>query len=203
MRMRAVWVFIVWLGASPAPALAQTTPSAPEDHRIAAFRSVCIEDRHSYRALQARAVSEEWQLVARDHHPELAALLERSEALDLDEDMDSRLASYGRSFGSATLYLLLTRLESAPVTLVSCYVYDFEATGPIAPAPVSDWLGISPTDTIDQPGVIVGHTWAAPEALPGTWDIFLSYVPDDGPAADETGFSGIVLKITAIEPRED
>lgn len=209
--MRVVLPFLAWSSAVIGIALCGwLTAQAPAgaavgdvDARFEAFRDVCIEDRHNYVALQARALAEGWQPAGHSDHPELEAMLGRSAALELADDEGASLESYGKPVGSIKAYLVLTQLLSEQIDLVGCFFYDFAAVAPLDPAAVSEWIGNMPDDTVDQPDVIVGHSWNAPESLPGTWDVYLAFLPDGSAAAEETGFSGIVLKITSVDPKEE
>ena len=38
-----------------------------------------------------------------------------------------------------------------------------------------------------------------PKTLPGTWDVYATYIAEGGAGAKDTGFSGLVIKITSNE----
>ena len=81
--------------------------------------------------------------------------------------------------------------------LVGCYVYDFAATTPLAPELFNDWLGGPPAAQMNEPGNAVGYQWETPSTLPGTWDVYSTFIAEGGAGAKETGFSGLVMKITS------
>lgn len=176
--------------------------AAATDPRIDAFRETCIADRQDYDALKEHALAEGWAPAGAGVDAELDALLAESATIELDPGMSAMLESYLKTVAGGDTYLVLTYFESEQANLVSCYVYDFTATAPIAPDAITDWLGAPPSDVVDQPSVIIGYTWSAPERLPGTWDVFLTFLPEGGPASAMTGFSGLLIKITSIDPKE-
>ncbi len=173
------------------------------DVRFEAFRDVCVDDRHDYAALQIRVLAEGWRPAGARDHPELEALLGRSAALELAGDAGASLESYGKPVGTTNAYLVLTHLVSEQIDLVGCFLYDFAAAEPIDPDIISAWIGAAPSDTVDQPDVIIGHSWNAPESLPGTWDVYLAFLPEGSAAAAEAGVSGIGLRITWGDREEE
>ena len=180
----------------------QTVAAAATDPRIEAFRDACIADRQDYAALKQRALAEGWTPARPGMDAELDALLAESATVELDPGMSAMLETYLKTVAGGEAFLVLTYFESEQANLVSCYVYDFTATEPIAPDAISDWLGAPPSDVVDQPSVIIGYTWGTPERLPGTWDVYLAFLPEGGAASVMTGFSGLLIKITSIDPKE-
>ena len=176
---------------------------AMTDPRVDAFRAACIPDRQNYEGLKARALAEGWAPVRAGVNAELDAMLGRSEAVEFEPGMDAALASYAARVAGGDAYLILTSVTSEPIDLIGCYLYDFAATEPIPPEVVSEWLGAPPSETVDEPSVIVGQTWETPALLPGAWDVYLAYLPEGGGASDFAGFSGVLIKITSVHPKEE
>lgn len=189
-----------------ASALTVATPTAmaaSTDPRVDAFRATCVPDRQNYEAMKRRALADGWTLAHAGMNAELDAVVEAASTVELDPGMTASAESYAKGIATGDAYLVLTNLTSPKVDLAGCYLYDFDAAQPIAQETVADWLGAAPSDSVDEPSVIVGYTWVTPAALPGTTDVYLEFIPDGGPASAYTGFSGAVLKITSVEPKED
>lgn len=176
--------------------------AAATEPRLEAFRTVCVPDRQNYDALKKAALVEGWEPVQAGAHPELDSLMEVSRTIELEPDIRASLASYAKAVAGGEAFLVLTDYASEQIDLVGCYVYDFEADAPIDPELVSDWLGAPPTESVNQPSVIVGHTWGTPPGLPGTWDVYLAFLPEGSAATAFTGFSGVVIKISSVHPKE-
>ncbi len=176
---------------------------ASTDPRVDAFRATCVPDRRNYDALKTRALAEGWAPVGTGVNAELDAMMQRAAEAELEPDMTALLESYSAVVGGEQAFLVLTYLGGEPVDLVGCYLYDFAATGPIDPTILSDWLGAPPSDSVDEPSVIVGYTWENPDLLPGAWDVYLAYLPNGGAASEFAGFSGVLIKITSVDPKEE
>lgn len=187
------------IGAFSLPLAAE----AATDPRIDAFRATCVPDRQNYEALKLRALEQGWAPVRAGVNDELDAMLGRSAETVFEPGMDASLASYAATVAGGEAYLVLTSVTGEPIDLVGCYLYDFAANVPIEPDIVTEWLGAPPTDAINEPAVIVGYTWETPASLPGTWDVYLAFLPEGGGASEFAGFSGVLIKITSVEPKEE
>ena len=185
--------------AAVGPALAD----APSDPRIEALATACLPHRQDYAALTRHVAEPGWQTATANAHPELDALLAKSREVfaDLDEDMTATLAVFGKDVGGRQLYLVATFLTSEAIDLVGCTVYDLDADAAIDPAPLTALFGQPPTNSIDDPKLIVADGWEQPKAFPGTWDAYSAYIPEGSFAAGQTGFTGVYLKITAVSPK--
>jgi hypothetical protein len=183
--------------------VAPTAMAASTDPRVDAFRATCVPDRQNYEAMKQRALAEGWTAAHAGMSAELDAVVEAASTVQLDPGMTASAESYAKGIATGDAYIVLTNLTSPEVDLAGCYLYDFDATQPIPPEIVADWLGAPPSDSVDEPSVIIGYTWVTPAALPGTTDVYLGFIPDGGPASAYTGFSGAVLKITSVEPKEE
>jgi hypothetical protein len=188
---------IVAIAAPSTLALAQ----APEP-RLEAFRDMCVEDRQDYDKLNRRALTRGWVRTRDGAHAELDELLAISRELELEPDVSASLESYAKTIPGGEVFLVLTYYASPQIDLVGCYLYDFDTDTPVDADLVSDWLGTQPSETVDQPTMIVGNTWETPARLPGTWDVYLAFIPEGSPATALTGFSGVVIRISSVQPKE-
>ncbi|MCB1486414.1 MAG: hypothetical protein KDJ88_03030 [Bauldia sp.] len=201
--MSSIPVALSLLTIAAGVCVSASAAGAATDPRVEAFRSACIEDRQDFEALKHRALTEGWAPVHAGVNAELDAMMERAAEAEFDPGTTALLESYLKAVAGNDAFLVLTSLASPQVDIVGCYVYDFEATAPIPPSVISDWLGVPPSDTIDEPEIIIGYTWETPEQLPGTWDIYLAYLPEGGGASHIAGFSGVLIKITSVDPKEE
>jgi hypothetical protein len=185
------------LAAAVGPARAET------DRRLEAFWATCIPDRQDFEATKRRAESEGWARAEGNEHPGLAAVLAASaRMIDPEPGVDMALASYGRTAGGQKFYLVVTHVMSEIIDFVGCYLYDFDTTTPVDIALITELAGAPPGEKKDEPGTIRAHKWDTPEALPGTWDIFESFIPKDSPVIAQAGFGGQVLKISSVDPKD-
>ena len=142
-----------------APAVATEPPDGYAATFVAAFAEACVPQRMSYPGTKATALSAGWTEVGRDAHPELAAVMAKGEAmLEADEDLYPHVEStlYERTLSETPHHLVVTRSELTfgedVWTHIGCYLYNFDATGPIDPAPVTDLIGKPISHSIDQAG---------------------------------------------------
>lgn len=195
-----IWVMALVVAGTAVPAPAQEVPSA--DWRVEAFRTTCLPDRQDYEAMRKRALAEGWQETADDAHPDLAVIMSVSRAVDLDPGMTAGFTAYQRRFDDSDAFLVVSYLTSEMIDLVSCYLYDFAAASPIAQSAVDPLMGEPPYQVLEEPSPIVGQQWDTPAALPGAWDAQNGFIPADGPGAALAGFSGVLLRITAVDPKD-
>ena len=173
---------------------------------VTAFAQACIPQRLSYDGTLAHAESLGWTAVGESDHPELeelTATADHETRIMARDDPDTRLkrSQFVRDVDGRPHYLIVTRVEMPDViTLIGCYLYDFEATAPIDPDAVTDLLGIPPGRTVEDNGFLQ-HTWGPNyEVRPRTLDTNLSFIAEDSPHVAATGFSGLVLKFETSEP---
>ena len=177
--------------AAPVPA------STATDARVAAFRATCIPDRQDFEAILVRASADGWKVVTGDADPELKAVLDAS--LDGSAGTGSAIHSFRKDIDSRAIFLVASRVTFGRYILVGCYLYDFAATTPLAPELFNDWLGGPPAAQMNEPGNAVGYQWETPKTLPGTWDVYATFIAEGGAGQKEIGFSGLVMKITSNE----
>jgi hypothetical protein len=205
--MRKATALALALLALPSAARA-AEPEGYAQAFVSAFAEACVPQRLSYPGTMQTALAAGWRAVERDAHPELAALVSTSETvLEEDGDLDPKfeMALFARDVGGAPHYLVVSRsqftLEQGddPWVYIGCYVYNFDADGPIDPAPVTALIGKPISNSYAEPE-LVGQVWGPPCPMPRTGDTYLSFIPDGSPVAEQTGFSGLVLKFETSEP---
>jgi len=186
------------------PGVAPAAPLSDADF-LSAFAVACLD---GYRDPEARSRAIDaagWAPVADDANPMLSRMLEIArrdlEQTKAEEGFVGSDAVYGRSGGATGPYLVTTELAlpeeaSWSLDLLGCYLYDFEATTPLDPAPITARFAEEPAEVEDQPGIIISQMWAV-EALDGVWELRSTFIPEDSPGVDVTGFSGRVMILTS------
>jgi hypothetical protein len=205
--MRAIAAALA-LGLLAAPAFA-----APVDMQALtdAFTNACVPQRLSYDGTRRQALAEGWVEVAQTAHPELDVLMKKAvaelEADDTFPDIQFRYQAYRRDVSGRPHYLVVSHFDSGvvegfddPFIENGCYLYDFDATGPIDPAPVTAFTGKPIAREQIEDGHMIGYLWGPPCSLPRTGDTYLTLVPDGSKYAAQTGFTGLVLKFSTAEP---
>ncbi len=173
---------------------------------FAAFAQACIPKRLSYDGTISHATSLGWRETGESDHPELeelTATADHEAAIMTRDDPDTQLqrAQFVRDVAGRPHYLIVTRVETPDIiTLIGCYLYDFEATAPINPDTITSLLGRPLGRTVEDEGFLQ-HTWGPNyEARPRTLDTNLSFIAEGSPHVATTGFSGLVLKFETSEP---
>ena len=208
--MRLATAALGLMVAAPAlPALAM--PSDYDRAFVSAFEQACVPGRLGYETSRQAASAAGWQEVEPDANPELDALMQLAERGVLEADLDSPTfdaALYGKHIDGRPHYLVVSRTSFVigdpddplnPWAYIGCYLYDFDATQPVDPAPVSDLIG-KPIAYSAGDDTISSHVWGPACAMPRTGDTYLTYIPDGSPLVAQTGFSGQVLKFSTSEP---
>jgi len=201
-------VSALFIGASANSALAISPV-------VDAFGEACLPVRLSFEKSKTHAETIGWKLALESDDPELEKVMEKSVAAANDpENPDWKMAYnlYSKQANNKRLYLVMTRFYAPDViTLIGCYIYDFDASEPVEPEQVSALLkhkiaysSLNKSgDAYADPAKIITHVWGPPPSLPRQFDTYLSYIPKNSPLVEKTGFSGIVLKSSASEPRPE
>lgn len=205
-RVAAIVGLVAALGAAPILA----APSAYDQAFADAFGKACIPGRLSYDASRAAALDAGWREVPRSDNAELDALMALSEKEAQDPELDATFtyAAYANEIDGLPHYLVVSRTSAVisegdtPWVQVGCYLYNFDATAPVDPAPVSALLATEISQSAEQDG-IVSHVWGPPCPMPRTLDTYLSFVPEGSAAAEGFVFSGAALNFTTSEPEPD
>jgi hypothetical protein len=193
--------------------VAAPQPTAAADYGQAfvdAFAEACVPGRLTYDGTRETALAAGWAIVERTDHPELAAVMQKSdEMLAADPEFDSDIVGVllARDVAGTRHHLSVTQLTFVieegddPWVMVGCHLYNFDATAPIDPAHVSALLEKPISNTMEQDGLL-GHVWGPPCPMPRTSDTYLSFVADGTKMSDFTGFSGISMNFSTSTPDE-
>jgi hypothetical protein len=181
---------------------------------VDSFAAACVPQRLSYEGTLGHVATLGWTAAARAAHPELDAMMTIMEAgaaeaaEELQATFDYRL--FSKPVEGMAHYLFVTRSSFVigepepgeapdPWVLIGCYLYNFDATAPIAPEPMTAFTGQPIARQVEQDG-LVSYLWGPPCPLPRTGDSWLTYVAPDSPHVVETGFSGLMVKFETSEP---
>ena len=210
MRRRLLATILTTLFLSPAYA------KTPEGEAfVAAFGEVCIPERLSYKGTVALAEELGWQPVVPGENADYdsfiahtADLLAKEVAEDPDFSQGSDGAWFTRKIEGRSHLLAVSYLLTEYLDTLGCYLYDFAASAPIEPEPVTRLLGQPIAYTTDggdpfyavDPALLVTTVWGPSPALRRTLDTHLTFIPQSSPVAAQTGFSGLVLKFSTSLP---
>ncbi|QKV19952.1 hypothetical protein [Oricola thermophila] len=204
--MHVLRTFAVAAALMPAfltPALAHEPDGATF---AAAFREACVPQRMSYEGILGLAGSLGWKPVVPGSSQELSAIFGLADAAlaeEGDADWSFDRSAFDRIVAGKLHHLVVTRVQAPGVApVVSCALYDLGATGGIDPAPVAGLVG-APEERYFVNSGLHAHSWGETPALPGTFQTVLTFVAEDSPHVEKTGFSGLVLKIDSTEPGAD
>ena len=188
------------LPASLTPALAHVPDGATF---VAAFREACVPQRLSYDGMRELAGSLGWKPAVPGSSEELSSVFALADAAVAEQggaDWSYNRSAYDRIIGGKLHHLVVTRIIAPGVTTVaSCALYDLGATDQIDPAPVADLVG-APEQRYFVNNGLHAHSWGESPSMPGTFQTVLTFVAEDSPHIDKTGFSGLVLKIDSTDP---
>ena len=214
MRCFLLAAIVTFLSLSPAHA-----ERADGEAFVAAFGEACIPERLSYKGTLALAEKLGWRALVAGENPDYDRFITHSDALlakEITEDPDLFQGSGGawftREIDGRSHLLAVSYLLSEYYDGTGCYLYDFGATSPIDPEPVTRLLGrpvAYATDGGDpiyaaDPALFVSTVWGPPPGLPRTGDTYLTFVPEGSAFAEQTGFTGLVLKFsTSLPDREE
>lgn len=214
-RATAIGAALLVLAAAPAPVAAA---DAYSEAFVAAFAEACVPARLSYRGTIDHALSVGWGAAEATDHPELAAMMaasaagmEQARLEDPEMQFEFEGVHLSKTVAGSPHFLYVGRTSAIigdpedplnPWVYIGCYLYNFEATGMIDPAPVSALLDKPISHSIDHDGV-VGHVWGPGCAMPRTGDTYLTLITEAGSQAAVTGFSGLVIKFETSEPDPD
>lgn len=196
----------------PAPSRAEALDS---EAFVSAFGEVCIPERLSYKGTLALAGNLGWRPVVTGENVEYDRFIVHSESLlaqEVSEDPDLVQGSGGawftREIGGRPHLLAVSYLLTDYLNSVGCYLYDFNATAPIDPEPVTRLLGHEIAYSSDgddplyavDPELLISTVWGPPPRLPRTLDTYLTFIPRGSEVEAQTGFSGLLLKFSTSLP---
>lgn len=208
--LRVSVLLLAGLGLTPARAA-----PAGQEAFVAAFGAACIPQRLSYEGTVALAEKLGWRRVVAGEDATLdrfiafaAERLRQEVAEDPELYRGSDIAWFTREVGGRRLVLAANQLLTRVIDIAGCYLYDFGATAPLDPEPVTKLLGQPVAYTSDggdpayaiDPRDLVTTVWGPPPALPRTLDTYMIFVPEGSPHAAQVGFTGLVLKFSTSLP---
>lgn len=179
--------------------------AASSEAFVAQFQSACVPGRLSYKATIANAKAVGWTETTADSHPELKSVFAASDAelkQAIETDWTFKRVAMKRTGGGSGLHLIVTYVEAPDViTLVGCYLYDFDATQPISTAAISAFLGAE-VSRMTPVGGGTAKVWGPSKKLPRTLDTYAYHVPEGSDLAKRVGFTGTMMKFetSAIKP---
>ena len=211
---RALGLAAALFAAAPALAQAAVADAAYGEAFVGAFADACVPERLSYAGTRAHAEKLGWTAAERDAHPELAAMMAKMDegALEAAEEMDGTFDHrlYAMPVAGSPHFLIVSRAtfmmegfspddEPDEWAYIGCYLYNFDATAPIDPAPMVALTGNEIAREVVDEG-LVSYLFGPPCPMPRTGDSYLTFVAPDSPHVAETGFSGLMVKFDTSEP---
>ena len=210
MRQGLVTLVVVLAAVAAAPV--QAAPTAYDQAFVDAFAAACVPGRLSYGTSLGAAVSAGWVPVDPEAHAELAAVMDLAveEALAAEEDLDELsffFEAFAKQIEGVTHHLVISRSSAVigdrhepinPWVFVGCHLYNFDATAPLDPQPVTALIGNAISRTEQSEGQI-SHVWGPPCPMPRTGDSYLSFVAEGSPAATIVPFTGVALNFSTSE----
>ena len=187
--MRAALVAFLAMVGSASGAHAQ-------DAVVQTFVSVCIEGRASFAASEAVALRSNWVAVGEAHRPELQTLFGFVRSNIPANTPVSQLQAYGSDQSNAVI--VLTELTVQGHLVNGCYVYDFDATAPLAPEAFVQIMGEQPTESQNIPGEIVMQKWIGPAAFEGIATLRVAFIVPGSESGRQTGLVGLALASTSF-----
>lgn len=212
VRMKLIQPAIVLAALCLTPAQAE----APDGEAfVAAFGDVCIPERLSYKRTVALAENLGWRPVVPGENADYdrfiahaGALLAKEVADEPDFYQGSEGTWFTREIDGRSHLLAISVLLTKVMDTLGCHLYDFDATAPIDPEPVTRLLGRPMAYSSDgddpyyavDPALLVTTVWGPPPRLPRTGDTYLTFIPKSSPHAHEVGFTGLTLKFSTSLP---
>jgi hypothetical protein len=201
--LRTFAVAAALLPVSLTPAVAHVPDGAAF---VAAFREACVPQRLSYDGMRELAGSLGWSPAVPGTSEELSAVFALADdaiAKQGGADWSFDRSAFDRIILGKLHHLVVTRVHAPGVTTVtSCALYDLGATEQIDPAPVADLVGAPEKRYFVNDG-LHAHSWGESPAMPGAFQTVLTFVAEDSPHVELTGFTGLVLKIDSTDPDAD
>jgi hypothetical protein len=147
--------FVVASASAIAALLVSPAPASAGDYDIdfvTAFAEACVPQRMSYPGTVDTARAAGWREVERTAHPELDALMAKSEEAASDPELKPTFAYtlLAKAIAGIDHHLVVSRSSFVldpdenppdPWVLIGCYLYNLDATAPVDPAPVTALIG--------------------------------------------------------------
>jgi hypothetical protein len=175
---------------------------------VDAFAEACVPGRLGFDSTKQAALAAGWVAVERSDHPELAAIMEKSDvalAGETEMEVTSETTLFARDFAGSRHHLAVSYAsfvfddDADPWQSVGCHLYNLDATAALDPAPVTALIG-KPISRIEEQDGVVAVVWGPPCPMPRTGDTYLSFIAEGSPMAAQTGFTGIALNFSTSVP---
>lgn len=168
---------------------------------LTAFQESCVPGARYYDKTTETIQATGWTKAEETANPELESMMKTvREQMQPEEGMElSGLDLYQKEVGGRPVYGLVIEITAGEFKLVSCYVYDFDATEDVSENALNDWLGMPATEVTDQPGLITSRGWQNAPNLQSV-EVRTNFIPEGSPGQGMTGFSGIGLSVTGFTP---
>jgi len=179
--------------ASP-PALAQDAAALPP--LVATFTSVCVPASGDIEATRALLGDAGWVTATGEEATELPGLMAALDVAGLDVQgqggtyEDETYAHPGQPY-----FVTLSVVSREGMSLLSCQVYDLDATEAISQELLSDWLGADPNGELDQPGLVTAQIWDFAPEFP-MQSLSHMFIPVGSRQNADTGFTGEMLSLS-------
>ncbi|MGV3650633.1 MAG: hypothetical protein ACO1OK_04365 [Devosia sp.] len=185
------------------PVAAQPAPSAYDLAFVAEFEQACVPGRLGYETSLDAARDAGWTPTTADAHPELAAVMALGEAAALDPELEATFAYtvHAKTIEGLPHFLVVSTTSAVisdpddPWIQTGCYLYNFDATSPLDPAPVTALIGNPISATREGEGA-TSVIWGPPCPMPMTGDTYLSYIAEGSPLIAQVPMTGIALNFT-------
>ena len=201
--LAALFILLAGLGTAGAQ-------SSYDQAFVDAFAEACVPGRLGYDSTRQAALAAGWTETGRDDHAELDAVMAVSDA-EIAADPEfvsfSTASFFTRDVAGSPHHVVVTHsgfiIEEGddPWVLIGCHLYNFDATAPVAPEPVTAFVGKPISNSAEQEG-FVGHVWGPPCPLPRTGDVYLTFIGAQNDAARTTAFTGTTLNFSTSVPDE-
>jgi hypothetical protein len=186
------------------PAAAQ--PASYDQAFTDAFAEACVPGRLGYETSRQAALAAGWVETTPAAHPELAAIMALAETAAEDPELEATFAFtvYGKAIAEQPHFLVVSTTSAVisdpkdPWVQTGCYLYNFDASAPLSPEPVTALIG-NPISASREGDGALSHIWGPPCPMPMTGDTYLSFVAEGSPLVSQVPMTGIALNFTTTE----
>ncbi|MGG9999043.1 hypothetical protein ACQU0X_03075 [Pseudovibrio ascidiaceicola] len=163
------------------------------------FLSVCQESEPSIDVRIARLKKLEWELSSAQDMAPVGKMLAATTSNLGKEVKILDVQTLARIGNGKQEYVILTDMFMSGTRVLGCNFYDLKSDSQDYLAVVESKFPESPSKTLNNPNVIISHTWSGATLTDGVVSIRLGYVPPDSTTSDALGFSGVALAMTRVK----
>jgi hypothetical protein len=179
---------------------AEKTEPYPTVPVLDAFRAAC-SDLSTLDAAAAKAKQSGWRLADDPDQTPVGEMVrsgyeQQQHELQGVGHVMSQPSVYSRAVAGETLYLMLSGVEVADMTLIGCRGYDPDEVRNIDPKDAERWMGRAPDLAVDKPEA-TRLKWE-PGLTPEQNSFEIYHVPAGSPAITITKFAGIAFKADQV-----